>query len=355
MAGLVSRLADRGHAVTLISLDDGQSDRHTVSETVARRPLDVMSTVDRWVPTFQRLARLRRAVGSNAFDVVLSFCDATNVLVLLATRGDRSAPPIVVSERSDPAFQSLGRLKEFLRNRLYGRASRVVCLSDEVATTLHHRTGVNPIVIPSAVDPVSESRDLQSRASQHDGERLTIIAAGRLEHEKGFDRLLNALGHLNRTDGIADWHLEILGEGSQRDRLVDLAASQGVADHVTFRGWVRPIQPSLLSSDLFVLPSRYEGFPSAMLEAMACGVAVVAVDAGGGVRAAIEHNDNGWLVENNEAALAAGIAHLVRNPTLRSRLASNASRISDRYSWDTMVDAYEQVLVDAYRKSPTAR
>lgn len=344
MAGLVSRLADRGHAVTLITLDDGEHDRHAVSEAVTRRPLDVMSTPGRAVPMHRRLGRLRAAVGGDSYDVVLSFCDATNVLVLLATRWNRSVPPIVVSERSDPAFQSLGRLKEFLRNRLYCRAARVVCLTDDVAVTLHRRTGINPVVIPSAVDPVT-----QPRPSQDVTGRLTITAAGRLEYEKGFDRLIKALATLKETDGMGNWRLEILGEGSQRDHLTGLAASLGVGEQITFRGWVRPIQPHLLSSDLFVLPSRYEGFPSAMLEAMACGVAVLAVDAGGGVREAIEHDENGWLVENSEEALAAGILHLIERPSLRSRLASQAVRICDHFSWSAMVDAYEQVLIDAAR------
>lgn len=347
MAGLVSRLADRGHTVTLMTLDDGRHDRHSVSESVIRRPLDVMSTTERSVPTPQRIHRLRSAVRGESFDVLLSFCDATNLLVLLATRWDRSAPPIVVSERSDPAFQSLGSFKEFLRNRLYRRAAKVVCLTADVATTLRRRIGVEPAVIPSAVEPVTQPRPNRAHAG-----KFKITVAGRLEHEKGFDRLIKVMATLKGADRIGDWQLEILGEGSQRDHLVALAEALDIAERVVFRGWVRPIQPSLLASDLFVLPSRYEGFPSAMLEAMACGVPVVAVDAGGGVREAIQHDQNGWLVENTDEALAAGIAHLLQHPALCSRLGSHASRVSDRFSWSAMVDAYEQVLVDAARNPP---
>ncbi len=117
-----------------------------------------------------------------------------------------------------------------------------------------------------------------------------------------------------------------------------------MADRIEFCGWVDSVWPHLAHSDVFVLPSRYEGFPSALLEAMAGGLTVLAVDAGGGVRSAIEHNQNGWLVENTTPALRAGLGMLLNNANLRSRLSAAAPRVIDQFGWTTMVDAYERVL-----------
>lgn len=273
---------------------------------------------------------------------MLSFCDANNLLVLLSAVGLGNAPPIIVSERSDPAFQSLGRAREVLRNRLYRYADKVVCLNQDVAATLRRRTGTSPVIIPSAVEPIRGER-----VPRLANDPVRLVAAGRLEREKGFDRLLRAMAALQTNQDRPEWRLEILGDGGQRNDLEALSVELGLQERVCFRGWVRPIDPHWLASDIFVLPSHYEGFPSAMLEAMSGGVAVVAVDAGGGVRDAIEHGVNGWLVRNADAALIDGIQHVLADESLRQRLALGAADISKRFSWTAMVDAYEQVLQDS--------
>ena len=341
MAGLASRLAQRCHEVTLITLDDNHSDRHEVDDRVERIGLDVMSTPGRRIGLAKRLWRLRRTTLGGRFDAVLAFCDATNLLLLMATWGAYQKPPIVISERSDPAFQSLGRIKEWLRTRLYRKADTVVCLSDDVANTLQNRLGRDIQVIPSAVESVPNRVTAANRSV--DG-ALRIIGVGRLEHEKGFDRLLNSLALLTNECRIPDWQLTLCGDGSELESLRELAKDLGINQKVTFTGWVSPLWSQYHQGDLFVLPSRYEGFPSAMLEAMASELAVVAVDAGGGVRDAIRHQENGFLVENNDQALIDGIRELATNPILRGCLASAAGEVSEIFSWEKMVDQYEQLL-----------
>lgn len=349
MAGLVNRMAGRGHRVTLITLDDGRNDRHDIDPDVDRRMLDVMNRPQRKTSALTRLRTLRRELSSGSYDVILSFCDATNLLVLISMIGRRS-PPIVVSERSDPAFQSLGRFRERLRNRLYRNAAAVICLSQDVARTLKLKTGVEPIVIASAVDRVPQNRSMhvldESQHQPHAG-RVRLIAVGRLEHEKGFDRLLRSLATIDQDDqaqSIPDYELQICGDGSQIETLKNLTRELNLHDRVAFVGWKRPIWPMYHRSDVFVLPSRYEGFPSAMLEAMACGLAVVAVDAGGGVRDAIRHDQNGWLIPNDSESLSRGLRVILSDPDRRQRLGQAATEVADRFSWELMVDAYESVL-----------
>lgn len=355
IAGLASRLARRQHSVDLITLDDGQRNRHALDPAVRRRALDVLATPQRRVSLGTRLQVLRTALRRGEYDVVLSFCDATNLLVMLATRGMRRCPPIVLSERSDPARQSLGRFRDWLRARLYPRASAVVCLSDDVRATLSGAMDVAPVVIPTAFDEPPEDYSQRRRVEQQLRQRaaetaelpVRFIAIGRLEPEKGFERLLDAFANLDEPRTRTSWELEILGDGSLLQSLQELSRKRGLDSRVQFRGWVDSIWPHLAQSDVFVLPSFYEGFPSALLEAMAGRLAVVAVDAGGGVRETIIHGENGWLVENAFMPLLNGLQLILDDSELRQRLARSAPEVCQRFSWEKMVEAYERVLIEA--------
>ncbi|MFG0290845.1 MAG: glycosyltransferase [Rhodopirellula sp. JB044] len=352
MAGLASRLAMRQHDVELITLDDGKHQRHPLSERVKWLPLDVLSTEERPVSIRTRLKRLRTAIDAGGYDVVLSFCDSTNLLVMMSTLLLRGRPPIVLSERSDPAHQTLGSAREWLRDRLYPRAEAVIGLSEDVAATLRSRMNVSPIVIPSAVEPPPHdySRDRTTSARQSIAlpigtpPPIRLIAIGRLEPEKGLTRLLEALATLNRNGTSQNWRLKILGDGSELPRLRSFVVEHGIESRVEFCGWVDSVWPLLAESDVFILPSHYEGFPSAMLEAMAGGLAVVAVDAGGGVRSVIRNGENALLVENSSESLVEGIQTILSDNLLRERLASRAPEVCDRFGWEAMVDAYEEVL-----------
>ncbi|MEM1228774.1 MAG: glycosyltransferase [Planctomycetota bacterium] len=351
MAGLASRLAERDHRVTLILLGD-RSSRHDVSPRVTVIPLDCLATPTRrgWIG--QRWRRLRTAIArgdraGKSFDAVLSFCDWTNVMTLAAAWG--MDIPVLVAERSNPMLQTMGRPKEWLRRRLYKRARRVICLSDDVAEYLAKTTGANTLVIHSAVDgpPESDGRAAECNgpsSSSSDSQVLRIVAMGRLELEKGFDRLLEALAGMD--PGMRDWRLTLLGDGSLRTQLQDRARHLGLDHRINMPGWVRPIWQELDGCDLFVLPSRYEGFPSALLEAMSAGLACVSVDLGGATDAIIRHGTNAWRVGNTVPELTEGLSKIMADDKLRRRLAKNAVEVKTRFGWPSMVDAYEQVLKD---------
>lgn len=349
MAKLVSRLAARGHQVTLITLDDGAKDRHAVSAVVARVHLDsgpqATGRIARLLAARRRLVGLRRAIRQTAPDVVLSFCDATNVSTLLATFG--LAVPVVVSERSDPAAQPLSSGKAWLRRRLYRRAAEVVVLTPAAARTVASWSSRPPVTIPSAVDPPPAETGRAAIAS--DGVaadrtgRKTIIGVGRLEPEKGFDQLLEAFARL--ACDFPDWDLEIHGDGSQRESLGESCDRRGLSERVRWPGWTTPIWPALRAADLFVLPSRYEGFPSALLEAMAVGLACVATDCPSGPRAIIRDSLDGILVTPDDpAALAAAMGRCMADADERSRLGEQARDVVRRFGWNRMVEAYEEVL-----------
>jgi len=342
MAGLTSRLQARGHWVTLVTLDDGRNDKHHVSSDVNRMALDVMresgSKVSAFINNLGRVQTLRRAIRSSQPDVLLSFCDATNVLTLLATYG--SSFPVIVSERSDPAQQSMTWPWAALRPRLYRRAERVVVLTDTVANSVAPWCKHPPIVIPSAVDLPSGVSDEPRNAR----DAKTLLGVGRLEYEKGFDRLVAAFG--NVASKFPTWNLKIVGEGKLRPQLEQQIAALNLSDRIAFPGWTRPMGPVYQAADLFALTSRYEGFPSALLEAMAAGIAVIAVDCESGPRAILRNEMDGLLIPNEDQAIQDAICRCMSDEGLRSQLGIEARAVTSRFGWDAMVDAYEGVLID---------
>ena len=160
-------------------------------------------------------------------------------------------------------------------------------------------------MIPSAVDlpPIQSDRESAIRNRR-------ILGIGRLENEKGFDRLIDAFATISPSQ--PSWSLRILGEGSERASLEDQIRELGLSDRVTMPGWIQPVWDELAEATIFALPSRYEGFPSALLEAMACGVPSVAVDCPSGPRAVINDDQCGLLVaDDTDCTVAAESSRLI--------------------------------------------
>lgn len=341
MAGLASSLAQRGHHVTLVTFENDADDRHDVDEAVNRVSLDLSRGARGLMARVSQVRRRHRAIDKSITelspDVILSFCDRTNVDVLLAAH--RHSPPIIVSERSDPARQSLGLVRNAVRKRVYRRAACVIALTQASANYL--RLFCDRVtVIPSAIKPPLVSPD---RSVAQDCK--TIVAAGRLESEKGFDRLLSAFAQ--STAGNPDWRLIIFGEGSQRKSLARQAESLGIKDRFELPGWVRPLSDPLSKATLFCLSSRYEGFPSVLLEAMSMGVPVVSVDCESGPRVIIDHGRNGLLVEPSIEGLVEGLSRMINNADHREKLGRAGQSVINEFGWEPMVDQYETTLRNA--------
>jgi len=346
MASLVGRLSDRGHEVTLITLDDGLNDRYEVSAAVHRIGLGVMGDSDNLpaavLATLGRVSALRRALKRSKPNVVLSFCDQTNALTLLASRF--WSVPVVVSERSDPASQPMGTPWRQLRPYLYRHAQAVIVLTAAAATTVAPWCAASPIVIPSAIEPPPTAT-----VTPGDHHR-TLIAVGRLEHEKGFDQLIAAFSMI--ANRVPELRLVIHGEGTLRNALQNQRDSLGLKHRIDFPGWTRPIWPVLEPGSVFILPSRYEGFPSALLEAMASGMACVAFDCPSGPAAVIRNQVDGLLIAAGDIkALAESIERLLLDNPLRLRLGEVARQVTTRFSWNAMIDRYERVLIESLRSS----
>ena len=176
-----------------------------------------------------------------------------------------------------------------------------------------------------------------------------IVAHGRLVHKKGFDLLLRSFG---RVAG-AGMRLYIAGDGAERRRLTELASEfEPGGAKVCFVGWQDDIRSFLLRGDLFVLPSRYEPFGIAVLEAMACGIPIIATRCHGPVE--ILDEGSAWLCAAEEEALAAALRAAISDPDGRQRRARAAwVAFREHYAADKVVPEFESLYesLRARRKS----
>ena len=204
-------------------------------------------------------------------------------------------------------------------------------------------------VIPNGVDlslfsseqafPQDASSRLAPPPPATDSLPPTLLAIGRLDPQKGFDWLLQGASRLLAE--LPGFRLVIVGEGPERTRLAARIRAAGLEDRVELPGWQNDIPRRLQSATLVLIPSRWEGMPNVLLEAMASGRAVVATRVEGveellGPEAAPQTASALDLDEFIDRAIT-----LARNPNERHRLgAANADRVRERFSIDTMIDTY---------------
>ncbi|MBX6769673.1 MAG: glycosyltransferase, partial [Actinomadura rubrobrunea] len=176
-----------------------------------------------------------------------------------------------------------------------------------------------------------------------------VASVGRLATEKGVDLLLEAWARVaSRQPG---WLLRVYGSGPQEDELRRQAASlPEIATSVEFRGVVADVETALADSSIFVLPSRAEGFPMSVLEAMAYGLPTVAFDCAPGVRALVADGRDGLLVPPGDtAALAAALERLIEDDALRRAMGARARASVARYRPDVVLDRWERLFTRLHR------
>lgn len=351
VARLANDLSERGHAVTVITVADRGPDFFPLTAGVRRISLDLArnsrSVVDGAFRSARRVRVLRRAIRATRADVCVGFISATNVLMLFALAG--LSVPAVVCERSDPRDTPIGFAWRALRRLSYRRADLLVAQTADVAAWMHdHWMPRRTIVIPNGIEP----RRLAGSIAQP-GQSPYIALVGRLTHQKGVDLFLRAFARCAARH--SGWEVMIAGDGPERRRLESLARTLGLERRVHFLGVVAEPANVFPRASLFVLPSRYEGFPNALLEAMAYGLPVVATDCRSGPRCIVRDGIDGVLVPAGDVgALADALDAMLDDPERRVAMGRRAAEVSARFNWEDVMSEWEATLQQVARPSTQA-
>jgi GalNAc-alpha-(1->4)-GalNAc-alpha-(1->3)-diNAcBac-PP-undecaprenol alpha-1,4-N-acetyl-D-galactosaminyltransferase len=338
-------LSNAGRKVTLLTLDGNVADLYSVPHGVRRERIGISHSAKTLLEKVgilvAGLRAMRQRIVSLCPDVVVSFVDQTNVRTLCCLVG--TGVPVIVSERIHPAHNRIGRLWLIARHLSYPFASAVTVQTKEGAEWFGRSTRVKGVVvIPNAV---RFPEDIQTGVGRGSGlvPRPVAVAMGRLVQQKGFDLLLKAF----HQSGLADerWHLAILGKGPEQEALRLQARALGLAEVLTLPGFVSDPDVWLRQADFFVLPSRFEGFPNALLEAMQAGVPSISFDCPSGPRELIEDGVNGCLVPAEDVdALSAAMRRLGHDPDLRKRLGAEAIKVNQRFDSERVYSRWLQLM-----------
>ncbi len=303
-------------------------------------PVHALGARSAWsaISSAARLVRLMRRARPV---LVHTFLFHANVLGRLAACA-AGVPHVVSSIRVAERRYGYHLVLENLTARL---ADRVVCVSDAVRQFMMRRAYLpraRLTVIPNGADPQRTCGvaplDRSSIAVPHDA--VLAVYAGRLDPQKGCDVLIEALALA--TCDVPRLHLALAGTGPQAGSLARLAEERGVAARTHFLGWCDDIPRLLAAADLFVLASRWEGMPNAVLEAMAAGLPVVATRAEG-VPELVQEERTGLLVPVGDAAqLAAALRRAASDARARAEWGARArTRVAEHFSLDQMISRYD--------------
>jgi glycosyltransferase involved in cell wall biosynthesis len=344
---LANHLVATGHQVAVVTLAGVDSDFYRVDPRVERISLNHLAPrsnlLARIVDTFRRIFRLRATLRLFRPRLAVSMMDAANVSLALAGVGLRGMT-CVGSERVYPEFSDSTLQWRFLRRWVYWLLHGVVALSEENVAWLRRHTWVrrtwiipNPVVLPLAAVPPASSPEEWRVCSRR------ILAVGRYVPQKGFDLLIQAFARL--AERFADWELVIVGEGTERKNLEAMLEGLACRDRVLLHGPVGNMADWYTSAHLFVLSSRFEGFPNTLLEAMAHGIAAVAADCPTGPRTLIRDGVDGLLVPVDDiGGLASAMERLMADEVLRGRLAGRALDARQRFSVESIATLWTNIV-----------
>jgi glycosyltransferase involved in cell wall biosynthesis len=258
---------------------------------------------------------------------------------------------LLIREDSSPSAQNAQdrnhpRIWNWLYRQFYPRADKIICVADFVRDDLAENFGIprsKMARIYNPVDIVMTRRLAEAGGNPYSGKGPHLVSVGRLSKEKGVDLLVEAMPLVRAA--IPDADLTILGEGPLKPDLLAQRERLGLTTVVHLIGFQPNPYPYMKHADVFVLPSRFEGLPLVVLEALAVGTPVVASDCPGALREVLGDSPVARLVRPSDPkALVEAIVSAVNVASRESRPDQRLDAFLSRFDVKTLVRDYEEIL-----------
>ncbi|GGQ41306.1 glycosyltransferase [Couchioplanes azureus] len=344
----------RGHRVRLIGVEPATEARDYGSDlpyptiTLHARHLPRRRKtvgLDRFKPAVRRRNRLRETLQEQgARQLTALFREAGPGAVVIAAqvwamewvvRADTTGMTVIgMSHESFEATRNSSRYARVLQ--YYTRADIHLALTDADADAWARAGMTNVGAMPNPLMTVPKTLPTL--------DEKTVVTLRRLSHDKGIDMLLEAWALV--APQHPDWDLKIYGAGPDEAQLRAQARELGLDDTPIFQGKTNDIDAALSAASIYALPSREEGFPIAVMEAMAYGLPTVAFDCAPGIRELIDDEVSGGIVvtAGNVLGMAAALERLIKDADLRKRLGSAGQQSVRRFSPDSIIDRWEALF-----------
>ena len=340
---LMNAMSARGHDISLLTWDQpGAQTHYPLDPSVVWKMLGLGDAMQKasWRLRWQRQVRIREIVKKLKPDVIIGYQQGAFLTVRIAIVG--LGIPIIASERNAPQrFDHLraGRYRQFVYlSFLFAKRITVQFDSYRDAYPRYLRKRIVPI--PNAV---AAAKDFAKPAGE-EGQPKTLLFVGHLAYQKHPQVLIEAFAQIAAQ--FPEWTLQMLGKGEYHAELETLVAARGLQERVRFLGLSREIERFYCQAHLFAMPSRWEGFPNALAEALAHGLPAVGFADCAGVNQLIVSGENGLLAPGNGDAdsLAQALTQLMAAPHTRQKMGFAARGLVEGYQPDPIFDRWDALF-----------
>lgn len=248
--------------------------------------------------------------------------------------------PYIIWGRGDDVYEQ-SRLDRIRTRPILQNADAILALTENMRTKLKNICNTEIYVIPNGIE-LEEYND-EVMFPDRKANTKNILFVGRLRPVKGVQYLITAMKKIHEK--MPDSRLILVGDGEERERLAALAIQLGIQEYVQFVGIVpqEEVKTFMQNADVFVLPSLSEGFPNVILEAMACGLPVIASRVGG-IPDIITNDTNGYLVDAKDTDdMANKILLLLSDDNLRKKFSDNNRDLVKKYDWENLTIELEKI------------
>ena len=354
---LANSWVERGHHVTILTVFQTAPPVYAIDSRVQRRGIDwprmprpeelnphtiapIMrgmqqaGCVQQLTPDMAFFAVLRHRILAQKPDVVVSHIDITNLRVLVAMH--ETNVPVIACEHTDATRVSIGWWQS-LRAVLLPRA-RCVVTPHEASADWFSKYDVQVARIPN---PLIAPREM---CVEQNGHRRRLVSLSRLSADKRPDLSVQAFASI--AAGFPSWDFELYGDGAMRATIAEMIQKLAPG-RIHLRGFTKNPYDVLSGADLFVSTSWVEGFGNSIWEAMACGIPVVATEAGTTTRSLVRDRIDGMISNDTVPALARDLETLMRDDQKRTLMAKRAREVVDRFSLEESLSEWGKLLQES--------
>ena len=335
MINYANYLASLGLRVSIIILKNDFSLERLIDNKVTQVRLDCSSSL-------ASIIALKIIFDKNDYRSIYVTMFHVNVMVIIAMILSFTHIPVIIREANtlSTELSNMSFWKRLVFGVLipvcYPRAEHIIAVSAGVSNDLLKCFWISPNLVSVILNPVQAA---STKRERYPKVKANVVAVGRLEKQKDFSTLLRAFKLVRKE---CDVNLIILGEGSLGIELSLLANELGITEHVSFPGRVDNVYDFLSTADVFVLSSIYEGCPNSLLEALACGVNVVATDCPSGPREILENGKFGHLVAmKSPENMAKAIISSIRAPLSSVALINHSRKFLPATQYKKYLDLLE--------------